>query len=100
MVTSQFIRCGKDSNVVFNVSYIASIYKQQTSVTTNNLHYFEDLSFPLAAGDTVYHITFVTAGRSIQEQNLYYETEAMCNAMFEQIMQSINPLVISQPDLT
>lgn len=84
--------------MVFNVAYIASILKQQTLITDQNLESYQCLSFPLTTGDTAYSIAFLMSGRYIQEQELYYETKALRDAMFEQIMQVINPHVIPRPD--
>jgi hypothetical protein len=96
MITSAFIRIGPNSDQVFNVSRINSIFKETVTITEEalKLNIYDGLPIIDNKGYCI-NIHFSGSGG----MQYFYSSEAMRDATFEKIIATLNPLVITKPDL-
>jgi hypothetical protein len=95
MVTSSFIQFGFEPDMVFNISQISYLQVQNVPITDRNRASYNGYPHDI---DKAYSIfVYMTTARSME---LIYKSEAERDAMFKKILATLNPLVITKPDLT
>ena len=81
--------------MVFNVSQISYIQAENVTITDRNRASYD--GYPRDVDKAYSILVYMTTARSME---LIYKSEAERDVMFKEILVTLNPLVITKPDLT
>lgn len=92
MITSPFIRFGKDTNAIFNIAHIVSVEPVTTLITEENREFVNSIN-----DGTAVHAIKVTTIRGSIEYAL--KTKAIRDATYQKITAILSPFVLDQVDV-
>jgi hypothetical protein len=92
MITSSFIRFGKDTNAILNIAHIVSVEPVTTIITEENREFVN----PMNDGVAVYAIKVTTLRGSIEYA---LKTEARRDATYKKITAILSPFVLDQVEV-
>ena len=87
MITSPFIRFGKDTNAIYNIAHIVSVEPVTITITDENREFVN----PMNDGIAVYAIKVTTLRGSAQYA---LKTEAIRDATYKKITGILAPFVV------